>query len=115
MVPLFDIDQGAAQDFPIAGYVVTQAWATRYPRTAAAFTTALRRGQQVAATSRPAVEQTLRGALHISRQTAATMALGTYPLIMTRVGLQRVATLMQLNGLLSQKVNTTALVKEMIR
>jgi ABC-type nitrate/sulfonate/bicarbonate transport system substrate-binding protein len=84
--------------------VVTQAWAARYPRTATAFTTALRRGQQVAATSRPAVEQALRGALHISKQTAATMALGTYPLTMTRVDLQRVATLMQLNGLLSQKV-----------
>jgi NitT/TauT family transport system substrate-binding protein len=115
VVPLFDIDQGAAQDFPIAGYVVTQEWAARYPRTAAAFTTALRRGQRVAATSRPAIEQALRRALHISKQTAATMALGTYPLAMSRSDLQRVATLMQLNGLLSQKVNTTALVKGMTR
>lgn len=115
VVPLFDIDQGAAQNFPIAGYVVTQAWAAKYPRTAAAFTAALRRGQQVAATSRPAVEQALRKALHISKQTAAIMALGTYPLTMTRSDLQRVATLMQLNGLLSQKVNAAALVTEMVR
>jgi hypothetical protein len=43
------------------------------------------------------------------------MALGTYPLAMTRVELQRVATLMQLNGLLSPKVNTSALVEEMLR
>jgi NitT/TauT family transport system substrate-binding protein len=114
-VPLFDIDQGAAQDFPIAGYVATQAWATKYPRTAAAFTAALTRGQRIAATSRAAVGQALRGALHISSQTAATMALGTYPLTMTRVELQRVATLMQLNGLLSRKVNTSALVGEMVR
>jgi NitT/TauT family transport system substrate-binding protein len=114
-VPLFDIDQGAAQDFPIAGYVATQVWATKYPRTAAAFTAALTRGQRIAATSRAAVGQALRGALHISSQTAATMALGTYPLTMTRVELQRVATLMQLNGLLSRKVNTSALVEEMLR
>jgi NitT/TauT family transport system substrate-binding protein len=113
VVPLFDIDQGAATDFPIARYVVTKAWAARYPTTTEAFTTALTRGQPVAATSRAAVEQALRSALHISEQTAAVMALGTYPLTMTTSDLQRVAALMQDNGLLSQKVNTTLLVKEM--
>ena len=52
-VPLFDIDQGATQNFPLTGYVVTQAWMARYPRTAAAFTAALHKGQQIAATSGP--------------------------------------------------------------
>ena len=42
------------------------------------------------------------------------MALGTYPLTMTGNDLVRVATLMQLNGLLPPKVNATALAKEMI-
>lgn len=42
------------------------------------------------------------------------MALGTYPLTMTRNDLHRVATLMQLNGLLSSTVNTTALVNGMV-
>jgi NitT/TauT family transport system substrate-binding protein len=112
-VPLFDVDQGAAQDFPIAGYVSTRAWAARYPRTAAAFTTALRRGQQVAATNRPAVQQAMIRALKVSKTTAATMALGTYPLTMTTTALRRVVTLMQLNGLLGPKVNTGALVREM--
>ena len=37
-VPLFDLDQGATQDFPLTGYVTTQAWMSRYPKTAAAFT-----------------------------------------------------------------------------
>ncbi len=115
VVPLFDIDQGAAYDFPIAGYVSTQAWAEKYPRTAATFTAALRRGQQVAATSRPAVGQAMIRALRVSQTTAATMALGTYPLTMTATELQRVATLMQLNGLLSHHVNTGTLVKGMIR
>ena len=114
VVPLFDIDQGAAQNFPIAGYVMTQAWAARNPATRGAFAAALARGQQVAATSRSAVEQVMIRALKVSKQAAATMALGTYPLTMTGNDLIRVATLMKLNGLLPQKVNTTALAKEMI-
>ena len=115
MQPLFDIDQGAATDFPIAGYVATQSWAAKYPETAAAFTRALMMGQQVAATSRAAVEQALRDGLHITKQTAAVMALGSYPLSMTASDLERVAVLMQDNGLLPSSVNTAALVKEMIR
>ena len=56
---VFDIGQGAAQEFPIAGYVTTRAWAARYPVTVAEFTAALSRGQQAAATSRAAVEQAM--------------------------------------------------------
>ena len=48
MQPLFDIDQGAATNFPIAGHIVTQSWTAKYPGTAAAFTRALMMGQQVA-------------------------------------------------------------------
>jgi len=114
VVSLFDIDQGAAQNFPIAGYVTTQAWAARNPATRGAFAAALARGQQVAATRRSAVEQAMIRALKVSKQTAATMALGTYPLTMTGNDLIRVATLMKLNGLLPPKVNATALSKEMI-
>jgi NitT/TauT family transport system substrate-binding protein len=112
--PLFDVDQGAAQDFPISGYVTTAAWARKYPRTAAAFTKALEHGQRAAGTSRPAVEQALIPALHITKVTAAVMALGTFPLTVSPVQLQRVADLMKTSGLLSPKVNPSALVKELI-
>ena len=115
MQPLFDIDQGAATNFPIAGCVATQSWAAKYPETAAGFTRALTMGQQVAETSRAAVEQALRDGLHISKLTAAVMALGSYPLTMTAGDLERVAVLMQDNGFLPSSVNTAALVKEMIR
>jgi NitT/TauT family transport system substrate-binding protein len=113
-VPLFDVNQGAAQNFSISGYVVTQEWMARYPRTAAAFVSALERGQQVAATDRAAVEHALIPALHISRTVVAVMALGTFPLSVSPVALQRVADLMQSNGLLAKPVNTTALVKELV-
>ncbi len=113
-VPLFDVNQGAAQDFPISGYAVSRAWAAKYPKTAAAFVAALERGQQVAGTDRAAVEQALIPALHISKTTAAVMALGTFPLSVSPVALQRVADLMQSNGLLARSVNTEVLVKGLV-
>jgi NMT1/THI5 like len=93
--PLFDLDQGATRDFPLTGYVATSAWMRKYPRTAAAFTRALEQGQRVAATSRPAVEKALLKNTTISKQTAAIMALGTFPLGVTAVQLGRVGDLMQ--------------------
>ena len=54
-------------------------------------------------------------ALHISKGTAGVMALGSYPLTMTASDLERVAVLMQDNGLLTSSVHTGALVKGMFR
>ena len=75
---------------------------------------ALERGQQVAATDRAAVEHALIPALHISKTTAAVMALGAFPLSVSAVAVQRVADLTQSNGLLAKSVNTGTLVKELI-
>ena len=47
-VELADLDQGAALNFPIGGYVATQAWARQHPRTAAAFVRAIEEGQALA-------------------------------------------------------------------
>ena len=58
-VPLVDLDQGATTSFPIAGYVVTKQWAAKYPHTLAAFYKALEEGQQIADTSRAAVESAM--------------------------------------------------------
>jgi NitT/TauT family transport system substrate-binding protein len=84
------------------------------PGLAAAFDRALERGQQVAATSRAAMEQALIPALHISKTTAATMALGTFPLSIDANQLQRVAILMQENGLLASSTRPAALVGELV-
>jgi NitT/TauT family transport system substrate-binding protein len=54
---LCDLDQGATTSFPVGWYVVTKAWAKRYPRTLAAFLDALQQGQEIADTQRSAVEQ----------------------------------------------------------
>ena len=45
---LADLDQGATMNFPIDGYVATQAWARQHPQTAAAFVRAMEGGQALA-------------------------------------------------------------------
>jgi NitT/TauT family transport system substrate-binding protein len=71
---------------------------SRYPKTAAAFTAALARGQRLAATSRPDVEKALARYTTISKQTAAVMATGTFPQSVTTAALVRVADLMVQEG-----------------
>jgi len=103
-VPLADLDQGSATGFPVEGYVVTRQWAARYPHTLAAFYTALERGQQIADVSRAAVEQamiTMPAPYGVSAQTAAVMALDSYPVSagppgsVDKVRLQRVVDAMR--------------------
>ena len=103
-VPLADLDQGATTGFPVAGYVVTKQWAQKYPHTLAAFYKALEEGQQIADTSRAAVEtamEDLPAPYGVSQVTAAVMALDDYPVSTGPVGsvdkvrLQRVVNVMQ--------------------
>jgi NitT/TauT family transport system substrate-binding protein len=104
VVPLADLNQGATTSFPIAGYVVTKQWAEKYPRTLAAFYRALEEGQQIADTNRAAVERAMMNipaAFGVSRQTAAVLALDSYPVSHGPVGsvdkirLERVVNVMQ--------------------
>jgi NitT/TauT family transport system substrate-binding protein len=117
LVTLFDLNDGPLPGLALTGYVATQAWMSHYPNTAAAFTRALARGQQLAATSRPDVQQALARYTTISKQTAALMATGTFPQSVTIAALVRVGDLVQQEhgfkpGL---TVNATALAKEMTR
>lgn len=112
---LADIDQGATTDFPITGYVVTSAWAQKYPATVAAFTRALNQGQQIAATNRAAVNAAITQFISVTPQTAAKMVLGGYPLTVDPAQLLRVATLMQQYGMLSKSVNAQSLVTAMTK
>jgi NitT/TauT family transport system substrate-binding protein len=95
---LYDLDQGAAANFPVGWYVVTKAWAKRDPQTMAAFLTALREGQQIADTRRDAVEQAMEKLpvpYTVPPTIASVMSLETYPLSIApdidRSRVQRVA------------------------
>jgi NitT/TauT family transport system substrate-binding protein len=99
---MLDLDQGSVAGFPVVGYAVTRAYEQRYPRTVAAFTRALERGQAMADSSRATVEQAAEAFIGVSPQTAAVMALPAFPLGVDRVRMQRVADAMQRFGLLKQ-------------
>jgi len=103
-VLLADLDQGATTSFPVEGYVVTKQWAAKYPHTLAAFYTALEEGQRIADTSRAAVESAMvdmPAPFGVSAETAAVMALDSYPVSngpvgsVDRVRLQRVVDVMK--------------------
>jgi NitT/TauT family transport system substrate-binding protein len=115
LVTLFDLNDGPLPGLALTGYVSTQAWMTRYPKTAAAFTAALARGQRLAATSRTDVQRALARYTTISKQTAAVMATGTFPQSVTTAALVRVGDLMQEQHGFKPgvRVNVTGLAREM--
>jgi len=107
-VKLADLNQGATAQFPIQGYVTTKAWAAANPNALKAFVTALEEGQQIADTSRPAVEQameSLNGPMNgqIPPIVAAVMALNNYPIAIDKTRLQRVPDEMLQFGLLHSR------------
>jgi NitT/TauT family transport system substrate-binding protein len=111
-----DLDQGATTSFPVGWYVVTKAWAKKYPRTLEAFLVALRQGQEIADTDRSAVEQameSLPAPYNVAPGIAAVMSLENYPLStapdidLSRV--QRVADAMFQFHMLSQPFHVSAM------
>jgi NitT/TauT family transport system substrate-binding protein len=79
---LTDLDAGATTAFPVQGCAVTQQWTQANPLILAAFLRAYEQGQQIADTSRPAVERAMEmlpRPLAVSPEVAAVMALDLYP------------------------------------
>ena len=98
---LADLDQGATTDFPIQGCVATRQWAALNPHTLAAFDQALQQGQEIADTSRHAVEQAMEDLpmkpvpLGVSSLTSSVMAVDNYPVgPVNPIRLQHVADVM---------------------
>jgi NitT/TauT family transport system substrate-binding protein len=103
LTELADMDQGGATNFPIQGFAVTASWAARYPNTLRAFTTALDAGQEKADTDRGLVEEVVENFLLIKPETAALIALPSYPIGVDDARLQRVPDAMVRFGLLPEK------------
>ena len=111
-----DLDQGATAGFPVGWYVVTKAWAKKYPRTLAAFLDALRAAQQTADTRRTAVEQAMEklpAPYTVPPPIAAVMSLETYPLSIApdidQSRVQRVANEMYQFRMLSQTFQVSSM------
>jgi NitT/TauT family transport system substrate-binding protein len=114
-----DLDEGATLNFPIDGYLATQAWAQKYPNTAAAFVRAIEEGQALADTDRAAVEAALGESDRLPRVVTAVMALPEFPVgPVDEARIQRTAEVMLQYGLLGNQyaaeVQQGTLVKSMI-
>ena len=103
---LADLDQGAAVNLPIDGYVATQAWAQRYPNTAAAFARAIEQGQAIANGNAPAVQAAMAQYDNLPTQVTAAIAQTRYPVgPVVKASIQRVATEMLDFGILGGAVS----------
>src|SRR5262249_5274539 len=82
LLDLTDLDQGGTANFPVGWSVATKAWAKKYPRTLAAFLTALQAGQQIADSNRTAVEQAMEklpAPFTVTPAIASVMSIENYP------------------------------------
>lgn len=113
---LVDLDQGATLNFAIDGYVATQAWAAKYPKTAAAFIRAIEEGQTMADTEPLVVQSAIAKSDALPSFVTAVMALPGYPTGSVSVGrLQRVAEVMLEFGVLGRQYRTVVESGNLIR
>ena len=101
---LADLDQGDTANFPVDGYVATQAWAQKYPNTAAAFVRAIEEGQRIANSDAPAVQAAMARYDQLPKDVTAAMVLSRYPIgPVDETRIQRVATAMLQFGMLGRQ------------
>jgi NitT/TauT family transport system substrate-binding protein len=104
-----DLSQGPTANFPISGYVSTENWVKKYPKTAAAFKRAIGKGQALLA-DRQVLAQTLPTFTRIDPTTAKTIHTGVFPTSINTTRLQRVADIMQQYGYLKQPLDVKTIV-----
>lgn len=95
---------------PISGYVSTDDFVAKHPKTAAAFQRAIVRAQTLASRDRKQVERVLPGYAKVDAQTAAALALPTYSTSVDPAGLQRLADLMLQQGLIKSPVDARSVI-----
>lgn len=106
---LADGGRGAALDFPMSAYVSTGAFGQGNVRTLAAFRKVLG-DAQVRAADPAVVRDALPTFSDIDRTTASLISLGSYPVSLNGIRLQRVADLMHNSGMIGARLDVQALV-----
>ena len=106
---LADLDQGAALNLPIDGYIATQAWARKHPTTSAAFVRAIEQGQAIANGDALTVHAAMARYDDLPPQVTAAIALTGYPVgPVVEAGIERIATAMNQFGMLGRQDATGA-------
>ncbi|GAA4910619.1 NitT/TauT family transport system substrate-binding protein [Nonomuraea thailandensis] len=107
---LVDTMTGQTADLPIAGWMATDEWASKYPKTLAAFQRAIAKAQQVASTDRKEIEAMLPKYTQIDAKTASVITLGAYPSELNANRLQKVADLMLEYGYLKSPIDVKSVI-----
>jgi NitT/TauT family transport system substrate-binding protein len=105
-----DLTSGSLNGFAVSGWGTTGQYASKYPKTVAAFQTALAKAQRLAASDRALVEQTLPTYTTIKPKIASTIVLSTYPTTLTAQPLQNVADVMLQFGFLHKKFDVSPMI-----
>jgi NitT/TauT family transport system substrate-binding protein len=108
---LVDSMTGPMTGLSVAGWCTTAAFAQKDPKTVAAFTAAIQKGQRIAgASNNAAVRQILPTYTKITAQIATNMTLGVYPPELSATRMQHVADLMYQIGFLPKKLSASSLI-----
>jgi NitT/TauT family transport system substrate-binding protein len=100
---------GPTKDFPMSGYASSKKFADANPKALALFRTVLREAQQTAANNKLTVQDSLSGYVDVDQQTAALVSVGTFPLSLNPIRLQRVADMMDTEDVLPGRLDVQQL------
>jgi NitT/TauT family transport system substrate-binding protein len=104
-----DTDQGTTADFPISGFAMNQDFATKNPKTVAAFQRAMAKAQAMLS-DRKVLEQVVPTYTKIDAATVTKLHFGTFPTTVDVTKLQRVADIMQQYGYLTKPLDVKSMV-----
>lgn len=107
--PVVDPCSGPTAALPLDGYFTTSRFAEQFPRTVAAFRSALARGAALAADSR-ATTSVLPGFAPVDGPTATLITLPNYPTTVQAARIQRVADLMTQAGMIDRRLDVASLI-----
>ncbi|ONI90523.1 nitrate ABC transporter substrate-binding protein [Saccharothrix sp. ALI-22-I] len=106
---LTDTAVGPTKDFPMSGYASSRKFADDNPRTMSLFRQVLRDAQEAASNDKLSVQNALTGYMDVDQQTAALVSVGTFPLSLNPVRLQRVADMMDTEEVLPERLDVGGL------
>ncbi len=100
---------GPTKDFPMSGYAASKKFADGNPKTLALFRSVLRNAQQAATNNKISVQDVLSSYIDVDQQTASLVSVGTFPLSLNPIRLQRVADMMDTEDVLPRRLDVQQL------
>ncbi len=108
-VELLDVCSGATAGIPLSGYFTSASWARNNPRAAAAFRSGLAKADADASMPGP-VQSVLPEYAHYTKQEAALITTGVYPLSTVTASIQRTANTMTYVGMIPGQLDVSRMI-----